>query len=206
MHTRSSLIARRAASVTAILLLVAACSKKSDDAARTDSAAASNAGTMQAGPSVPSPNPAMIDSGKAAPAAAATENPAAAAAPTSGAMLDPNSATKEQLVAVPGMTAAAADALIAGRPYQDMLAVDKALSSLSADARKRVYAKLWKPIDLNTAKGGEILLIPGVGKRMQHEFEEYRPYKSIETFRREIGKYVDKAEVARLEQYVSIPK
>ena len=200
MHTRSSLIARRAASVTAILLLVAACSKKSDDTARTDSAAASNAGTMQAGPSVPSPNPAMVDSGKAAPAPA-MEGSAAA---TSSAMLDPNSATKEQLVAVPGMTAAAADALIAGRPYQDMLAVDKALSSLSADARKRVYAKLWKPIDLNTAKGGEILLIPGVGKRMQHEFEEYRPYKSIETFRREIGKYVDKAEVGRLEQYVTI--
>ena len=80
---------------------------------------------MQAGPSVPSPNPAMVDSGKASPAAAGS---AASTAPASGAMLDPNSATKEQLVAVPGMTAAAADALIAGRPYQDMLAVDKALS------------------------------------------------------------------------------
>jgi DNA uptake protein ComE-like DNA-binding protein len=105
---------------------------------------------------------------------------------------------------VPGMTAAAADALIAGRPYQDMVAVDKALASLGADARKTVYAKVWKPIDLNTAKGEEILLIPGVGKRMQHEFEEYRPYKSMDQFRREIGKYVDKAEVARLEQYVTI--
>jgi len=39
---------------------------------------------------------------------------------------------------------------------------------------------------------------------MQHEFEEYRPYKSMDQFRREIGKYVDKAEVARLEQYVTI--
>ena len=63
---------------------------------------------------------------------------------------------------------------------------------------------MWKPIDLNTAKGEEILLIPGVGPRMRHEFEEYRPYKDIEQFRREIGKYVDKAEVARLEQYVTI--
>jgi DNA uptake protein ComE-like DNA-binding protein len=121
-------------------------------------------------------------------------------------MLDPNGATKEQLAAVPGMTAAAADAIIAGRPYQDMVAVDKALAKSipSAETRKTVYAKVWKPIDLNTAKGEEILLIPGVGKRMQHEFEEYRPYKSIDAFRREIGKYVDKAEVARLEQYVTI--
>ena len=201
MRTRSSLILRRAAGATAVLLIVAACTSKSNDAARTDSATGT-AGEMQAGPSVPAPNPAMVDSGKAAPAAASTG--AAGASTTSSTMLDPNSATKEQLVAVPGMTAAAADALIAGRPYQDMVAVDKALSSLGADARKTVYAKLWKPIDLNTAKGEEILLIPGVGKRMQHEFEEYRPYKSMETFRREIGKYVDKAEVARLEQYVTI--
>jgi DNA uptake protein ComE-like DNA-binding protein len=60
------------------------------------------------------------------------------------------------------------------------------------------------PLDLNTASSEEILLIPGVGKRMQHEFEEYRPYRSIEQFRREIGKYVNQQEVARLEQYVSI--
>jgi hypothetical protein len=67
-----------------------------------------------------------------------------------------------------------------------------------------VYASVWYPIDLNSASGAEILLIPGVGARMQHEFEEYRPYRGIEQFRREIGKYVDSAEVARLERYVTI--
>jgi DNA uptake protein ComE-like DNA-binding protein len=124
---------------------------------------------------------------------------------TNGAMLDPNSATKEQLATLPGMNAAAADKLIAGRPYADMTAVDKAIGSQVSD-RKALYAKLWKPIDLNKASKDEIKLIPGVGDRMAHEFEEYRPYTSIDQFRREIGKYVDKAEVARLEQYVSIPK
>jgi hypothetical protein len=39
---------------------------------------------------------------------------------------------------------------------------------------------------------------------MLREFKEYRPYKSIEQFRREIGKYVDKNELARLERYVTI--
>jgi DNA uptake protein ComE-like DNA-binding protein len=63
---------------------------------------------------------------------------------------------------------------------------------------------VWKPIDLNAASDEEIVLIPGVGRRMLHEFKEYRPYKAIEQFRREIGKYVDKTEVARLEQYVTI--
>jgi DNA uptake protein ComE-like DNA-binding protein len=204
MRTRRSLVARRTAGAISSLLLVAACSCGSKDAARTDSAAAASAGNtakMESGASVPSPGAPIVDSAKAAPAASAS-----GATATSGTMLDPNSATKEQLAAVPGMTAAAADAIVAGRPYQDMVAVDKALAKSipSAETRKTVYAKVWKPIDLNSAKGEEILLIPGVGKRMQHEFEEYRPYKSIDVFRREIGKYVDKAEVARLEQYVTI--
>ena len=60
------------------------------------------------------------------------------------------------------------------------------------------------PININTATDAEILKIPGVGQRMLREFKEYRPYTSIEQFRREIGKYVDKAEVARLEQYIVI--
>lgn len=120
-------------------------------------------------------------------------------------MIDPNTATREQLMAAPGVDTAAVAVLIAGRPYADMVAVDRALpKSMTPDQRKTLYARVWKPIDLNTAKAEEILLIPGVGRRMLHEFEEYRPYKSMEQFRREIGKYVDKAELARLEQYVSI--
>ena len=42
----------------------------------------------------------------------------------------------------------------------------------------------------------EILSIPGIGKKMLHEFKEYRPYKDIKQFRREIGKYVDEDEDA----------
>lgn len=59
-------------------------------------------------------------------------------------------------------------------------------------------------ININTASDEEILTIPGMGPRMLREFKEYRPYTSIEQFRREIGKYVDKAEVARLESYITI--
>ena len=60
------------------------------------------------------------------------------------------------------------------------------------------------PININTATDAQILAIPGVGPRMLREFKEYRPWTSIAQFRREIGKYVDKAEVARLEQYITI--
>ena len=140
------------------------------------------------------------------PAAPVTESAPATMTASTGGMLDPNSATREQLMAVPGMNAAATDALIAGRPYANMMAADKALAAhTDAAARKQVYAMVWKPIDINTATKAEIMMIPGVGARMHHEFEEYRPYKNVAQFDREIGKYVDKAELARLRSYVSIP-
>lgn len=60
-------------------------------------------------------------------------------------------------------------------------------------------------INLNTATGDDFRTIPGVGDRMVHEFEEYRPYASIAQFRREIGKYVDEEQVAAYEQYVYVP-
>jgi len=59
-------------------------------------------------------------------------------------------------------------------------------------------------VNINTATDAQILAIPGVGPRMLKEFKEYRPWTSIAQFRREIGKYVDKKEVARLEQYITI--
>jgi len=43
-----------------------------------------------------------------------------------------------------------------------------------------------------------------VGARMRGEFEEYRPWTDLGHFRREIGKYVDDAEVERLARYVTI--
>lgn len=60
-------------------------------------------------------------------------------------------------------------------------------------------------INLNTATEDEFRTIPGVGDRMVHEFVEYRPYVSIQQFRREIGKYVDEAQVAAYEAYVFVP-
>ena len=205
-------------------IALTACGGGSQDASREDSAAqgggattganatgANATGANATGANATGANATGANApGTIAPAAGAPATGAPAAttpgSTSAGAMLDPNAATREQLLAVPGMTAAAADALVAGRPYDNMLAVDRALGAQLPDsaARKTVYARLWKPLDLNSASGAEIMLIPGVGRRMRHEFEEYRPYKSIEQFRREIGKYVDDEEVARLERYVTI--
>ncbi|HEX6370420.1 MAG TPA: hypothetical protein VF006_15975 [Longimicrobium sp.] len=141
---------------------------------------------------------------------AATDSPAApaaappVAAPAGTSFLDPNTASREELLTVPGFTPELADAVVAGRPYADMRGVNARLTGLSEQQRDSVYTRLWKPLDLNSATAEEIELIPGVAGRMRHEFEEYRPYRGIEQFRREIGKYVDPAEVARLERYVTI--
>lgn len=60
------------------------------------------------------------------------------------------------------------------------------------------------PIELNTAPDSAILSIPGAGPRVLREFKEYRPYPNMEKFRREMGKYWNEKEVARLERYVTI--
>lgn len=61
-------------------------------------------------------------------------------------------------------------------------------------------------LNLNTASGDDFqAAIPDLGSRMVREFEEYRPYVSIEQFRREIGKYVDAEQVAAYEQYLFVP-
>ncbi|HEV2801360.1 MAG TPA: hypothetical protein VGW12_12725 [Pyrinomonadaceae bacterium] len=61
-------------------------------------------------------------------------------------------------------------------------------------------------LNLNTATGDEFRAqIPNLGNRMVHEFEEYRPYKSIQQFRREMGKYVKPEQIAEYEKYVFVP-
>ncbi|MBA3657679.1 MAG: helix-hairpin-helix domain-containing protein [Gemmatimonadaceae bacterium] len=80
--------------------------------------------------------------------------------------------------------------------------IDTAVSAPVVESVKTAVAIV--PIDINKASDEEILKIPGVGPKMLHEFKEYRPWTSVEQFRREIGKYADKAEVARLEQYIVI--
>jgi len=117
-------------------------------------------------------------------------------------ILDANSATADELLDI-GENAAAV--IVAGRPFKTIGDLNEALgSSMSEDDLEALYGKVFVRIDLNSASREDILLIPGVGGRMAHEFEEYRPYTSMEQFRREMGKYVDDEEVTRLAMYVSL--
>jgi len=124
-----------------------------------------------------------------------------------GALLDANTASAEELAALPHMTAETVKQIDAARPFGSIVDMNAALTGagLSAEQAAELYAKAFVRVNLNTASEAEFLLIPGVGHKMAHEFEEYRPWKSQEQFERTIGKYVDEAEVARLWRYVVIP-
>ena len=119
-------------------------------------------------------------------------------------VLNANTVTETELLPLPHMTPALAKAIVGQRPFKTVRDLDARLQSLSRQQRAELYGRLFVPINLNTATDAEILTIPGMGQRMLREFKEYRPYKSIEQFRREIGKYVSRQEVARLERYVSL--
>jgi DNA uptake protein ComE-like DNA-binding protein len=105
------------------------------------------------------------------------------------------------------MTPALAAALVADRPFLRMADLDAFLAGRGLDvaARTALYARVFVHINLNTASDAEIQMIPNAGARMLREFKEYRPYVALAQFEREIGKYVDDTELARLEQYVFVP-
>ena len=121
-------------------------------------------------------------------------------------VLNPNTAEEDQLLRVTHIDATIVNAIIDRRPLADVLELDALLSeSLNEELRTEVYVELFLPINLNTASEEALYMVPGINRRMVHEFDEYRPYTSMEQFRQEMGKYVDEAEVARYEQYVFSP-
>ncbi len=120
-------------------------------------------------------------------------------------LLNPNLASSDELAAVPGLNNTVVEEILAARPFLSMLEFHEAIEGhVSESTYDQLYGALWVPIDLNDVTNEEILLIPGVGNRMLHEFEEYRPYIALPQFHREIGKYVDDEELARLAQYVYV--
>lgn len=116
-----------------------------------------------------------------------------------------NTASREEILLVPGIGNRMLREFQEYRPYKAMAQFRREMGKYVDDKEvARMEQYVFVPIDLNTATDADILTIPGLGNRMLREFKEYRPYKSMEQFRREIGKYVNAKELARLERYVEI--
>ncbi len=121
-------------------------------------------------------------------------------------VVNPNLAGGDDLGALPGMSKALADAILKQRPFLNMEALDSVVTRhVSREEADKLYVRMFIPINLNTAGNQEMLLVPRVGDRMAHEFEEYRPYTAIAQWKREMGKYVDDAEVERMGRHVFVP-
>lgn len=118
-----------------------------------------------------------------------------------------NTGTREEILLIPRAGNRMAHEFAEYRPWKSWAHFDKEIGKyFPTDPNEvpRLKQYVFIPVRLNTATDEDILSIPGAGQRMVREFKEYRPWKTKEQFAKEIGKYVDAKEVARLWRYVVI--
>lgn len=119
--------------------------------------------------------------------------------------IDLNTAPDADILLIPGIDDRLLHEFKKHRPYRALAQFRREIGKYVDDRElSRLEQYVFVPINLNTASDADILSIPGVGQRMLQEFKEYRPYRAMQQFRREIGKYVNEKEVARLERYVTL--
>ena len=116
-----------------------------------------------------------------------------------------NTATRDEILLVPGAGQRMTREFAEYRPWKSWAQFDKEIGKyVGADAAAKLAQYCFIPVNLNTGSDADLLTIPGAGPRMLREFKEYRPWKSWWQFDKEIGKYVDAKEVARLKRYLVI--
>jgi hypothetical protein len=126
--------------------------------------------------------------------------------------VDLNRGSDAEFMLIPGMDVTKLNAIKTGRPYKTFAPFTAAVTKASNAAEAaRVEQYVFIPVDLNTFTPDimDSFASIGVGTRQwKREFEEYRPWTSMEQFEREIGKYVRNrpTELKRLQRYVIINK
>ena len=116
-----------------------------------------------------------------------------------------NTGTPEEILLIPGAGKRMVREFAEYRPWKTWTQFDKEIGKYVGQTETdRLKQYVFIPVNLNTATDEDILSIPGAGARMVREFKEYRPWKTQQQFEKEIGKYVNAREVARLWRYVVI--
>jgi hypothetical protein len=124
--------------------------------------------------------------------------------------VDVNRGSDAELMLIPGMDAKKIAAVKAGRPWKNFETFRAEVGKASTPAEAaRLEQYVFIPIELNTFTDAIMDTFAGIGvgtPRWKREFAEYRPWKSMAQFDREIGKYVrgNPTELQRLKRYVII--
>ncbi|MCB0208946.1 MAG: hypothetical protein KDJ52_06440 [Anaerolineae bacterium] len=141
----------------------------------------------------------------------ATPLPSTAAEPTNAPVVEEAPVTEEPAAEAPAPTeevvepAVPTEETVSEAPPTEPAPTEEVIVA-EATAEPMAEVIVNTKLNLNEADGDAYLAaIPNFSNRMVREFLEYRPYISIQQFRREIGKYVDEAQVAEYEQYVFVP-
>lgn len=131
----------------------------------------------------------------------------AAAAESTTPIIDPNTADEATLASVSGLSAENVQKIIAGRPFASASALHAVIGEgMSAADQKSIYSAMYIKIELNTAAKEDIVLIPSSmpARKLAHEVDEYRPYKTLDQWKREMKKYVSDEEVENLARYAYV--
>lgn len=122
-------------------------------------------------------------------------------------LIDPNTATQEQLAAVPGLSAANVQAILENRPFATPSELDAVIGEGRGEEEMfEIYSAVFVKVNLNRGSAEDFKLVPSTltADHLAREFEEYRPYRDLGDFSPEMAKYVSAKEVAFLERFVII--
>ncbi len=126
---------------------------------------------------------------------------------SSAPLINPNEATAAQLANIEGLSDTDVAAIVAARPFATMSSLHAIIGAgKEASEVKALYGQLFIKVGLNTGAAADYKLIPSslTPRHLAHEFDEYRPYASLDDFAREMSKYVSDAEVENLKRYVTL--
>jgi len=96
--------------------------------------------------------------------------------------VDVNSATPEELAALPGLNETIAQAIVAGRPYEkidDLLNV-KGIGPKTLEKIQGLIAVEGEKVDVNSAKLEELEALPGLNETIAQAIVAGRPYEKID--------------------------
>ena len=121
-------------------------------------------------------------------------------------LVDPNIAADSQLTRL-ALSAHAVHLIGEAKPILSPVKLDSVLAAagMTAAQRKDLYGKMFLHVDLNRGTDAEFMLIPGMTAQTVAAIKAGRPWASFEAFRTAMGKTMNAAEVARVEQYLFIP-